>query len=107
MSPYLHFGQISPVYIALQVLETGSPGTEAYLEELIVRRELAINFIYYNQDYDKFDSLPKWAIDTLKEHSDDKRKYLYALEELENAKTHDEYWNSAQKELLITGKMHS
>ncbi len=107
MSPYLHFGQISPVYIALRVLETGSHGMEAYLEELIVRRELAINFVYYNPDYDRFNSLPKWAIDTLKEHSDDKRKYLYTLEELEDAKTHDKYWNSAQKELLITGKMHS
>lgn len=106
MSPYLHFGQVSPVYIALKVLETESPGMEAYLEELIVRRELAINFAYYNQDYDRFNCLPKWAVDTLKEHSKDKREYLYTLQELEDAKTHDEYWNSAQKELLITGKMH-
>ncbi len=106
MSPYLHFGQISPLYIALEVLGTEGGGKDAYLEELIVRRELSYNFIYYNQSYDKFESLPPWAKNTLNYHGRDKREYVYSAEEFEQAKTHDAYWNAAQKEMVITGKMH-
>jgi deoxyribodipyrimidine photo-lyase len=74
MSPYLHFGQISPLYIALKVLESESRGKEAYLEELIVRRELSYNFVYYNQSYDKFACLPPWAKNTLNLHARDKTR---------------------------------
>jgi deoxyribodipyrimidine photo-lyase len=106
MSPYLHFGQISPLYIALKVSATNSFEKDAYLEELIVRRELAVNFVFYNQNCDSFDGLPEWAKKTLNEHSRDTRQYTYTLEELEDAKTHDPYWNAAQQEMKIKGKMH-
>ncbi len=106
MSPYLHFGQISPIYIALKISETSSLGKDAYLEELIVRRELSVNFVFYNQHYDSFDGLPNWAKKTLKEHEKDPRKYIYTLEELEKGETHDPYWNAAQKEMRLKGKMH-
>jgi len=106
MSPYLHFGQISPLYIALQVSDTDSPGRDAYLEELIVRRELAINFVFYNRNYASFASLPSWARATLKVHKSDPRIYLYTLRQLEESRTHDPYWNAAQKEMVIAGKMH-
>ncbi|MBS3766469.1 deoxyribodipyrimidine photolyase, partial [Candidatus Bipolaricaulota bacterium] len=107
MSPYLHFGQISPIYIANRVREVGGPGVEDYLEQLIVRRELSINFVHYNQNYDDFGSiLPDWAFESLMEHEDDEREYLYTLEEFENAETHDPYWNAAQKEMNLTGKTH-
>ena len=106
MSPYLHFGQISPLYIALEVSKTASPGKDAYLEELIVRRELSHNFVFYNSNYDSFACLPPWARNTLNYHRRDKREYAYSLAEFEPAKTHDPYWNAAQKEMLITGKMH-
>ncbi|AQT69406.1 Deoxyribodipyrimidine photo-lyase [Anaerohalosphaera lusitana] len=108
VSPYLHFGQISPLHIALRVKSyTGKKeGKEAYLEELIVRRELAHNFVAYNDDYDKYEGLPPWAKATLEHHSKDKREHLYSLEELEQAQTHDPYWNAAQHEMVITGKMH-
>lgn len=106
MSPFLHFGQISPLYIALRVSETDSPGKDAYLEELIVRRELSVNFVFYNKNYDVFDGLPEWAKKTLKEHEKDPREYVYTLEELENAETHDPYWNAAQREMTLRGKMH-
>jgi len=106
MSPYLHFGQISPLYIALKVLKTSSPGKNAYLEELIVRRELSHNFVFYNDKYDTFASLPPWATRTLNFHRRDKRQYLYSLEQFEAAETHDPYWNAAQKEMVLTGKMH-
>lgn len=106
MSPYLHFGQISPLYVALRVLATDSPAKDAYLEELIVRRELSMNYVFYNRNYDSFEGLPQWARKTLKEHGKDSRDYIYSLRELENAETHDPYWNAAQKEMKIKGKMH-
>ncbi len=106
MSPYLHFGQISPLYIALRVSRTGSPGVEAYLEELVVRRELSMNFVFYNDKYDSFDGLPDWCRKTLKAHERDEREYLYGEKELERFETHDPYWNAAQKEMVLTGKMH-
>jgi deoxyribodipyrimidine photo-lyase len=106
LSPYLHFGQISPLYAALEVMKTKSPGKEAFLEELIVRRELSHNFVWYNKDYESFDALPHWAKRTLNFHRRDKRQYSYSLDDLERAKTHDPYWNAAQKEMVLTGKMH-
>lgn len=106
MSPYLHFGQISPLYIALQVIQTGSPGAESYLEELVIRRELSMNFVFYDSDYDNFNCLPDWAQKTLLEHARDPREYEYTVEELETAQTHDPYWNAAQKEMVHQGKMH-
>jgi deoxyribodipyrimidine photo-lyase len=106
MSPYLHFGQISPLTIALSVIKTGSPGVDAYLEELIVRRELSMNYVFYNHRYESYQGLPSWAQQTLHQHRNDRRDYTYSLEELERATTHDRYWNAAQKEMMKTGKMH-
>jgi deoxyribodipyrimidine photo-lyase len=106
MSPYLHFGQISPLYIALQAQKTSSGGKDNFLEELIVRRELSYNFVFYNDRYDTFACLPPWAHETLTCHGKDKREYVYSPAQFENARTHDPYWNAAQKEMVITGKMH-
>ncbi len=106
LSPYLHFGQISPLYVALRVKETESPGREAFLEELIIRRELAANFVHYNPFYDSIDCLPDWSTKTLREHEGDPREHIYSLEEFEAAETHDPYWNAAQTQMVITGKMH-
>ena len=106
MSPYLHFGQISPVYIALKVAAASKPGKTAYLEELFVRRELSMNYVYYNERYASFDGLPAWARTTLREHQRDARPRLYDLDALEHAQTHDPYWNAAQEEMLRYGKMH-
>ena len=106
MSPYLHFGQISPLSIALEVSKSGSRSAEKYFEELIVRRELSMNFVYYNECYDSFDGIPNWAKKTILEHAKDRREYVYDLEELERADTHDPCWNAAQNEVRLTGKMH-
>jgi deoxyribodipyrimidine photo-lyase len=106
MSPYLHFGQISPLYIALKIMETGSLARDIYLEELIIRRELSLNFVFYNPDYDSFNGLPLWSRKTLLEYASDHRDYLYSVSELEYAQTHDPYWNAAQREMILTGKMH-
>jgi deoxyribodipyrimidine photo-lyase len=107
MSPYLHFGQVSPLYIALETLKSKNKAADVYLEELIVRRELSMNFVYYNRQYDRFEGLPFWAQKTLKEHQKDKREAVYSAVELEKGRTLDPYWNAAQKEMIHTGKMHN
>jgi len=106
MSPFLHFGQISPLDIALEIQKTTSPGGEPYLEELIIRRELSMNFVFFNPNYDNFECLPNWAKETLEIHSFDRREYVYSFKELESANTHDNYWNAAQNEMVQIGKMH-
>jgi len=110
LSPYLHFGQISPIEVVLEVLSKygrKDENVDSFFNELIVWRELARNFCYYNPNYNQYEGIPDWAKETLEEHKNDKREYIYTIEDLENAKTHDEYWNSAQLELLKTGKMHN
>jgi deoxyribodipyrimidine photo-lyase len=109
MSPYLHFGQISPLDILLQMQDVAgeTEDTEVYLEELVVRRELSMNFVNQNPNYDRYDALPEWAKKTLAKHEDDVRDYVYDLEVWEAAETHDPYWNAAQMEMLKTGKMHN
>ena len=76
------------------------------MEELIVRRELAVNYAWYNPAYDSFDGLPQWARTTLKEHEADPRPYTYTKKQLLAAGTHDSYWNAAQKQMMRTGHMH-
>jgi deoxyribodipyrimidine photo-lyase len=109
LSPYLHFGQIGPHTIALAVRKAKVPAAqkEAFLEELIVRRELAINFVRFNPDYDSIEGAPGWAIRTLADHANDPREVLYSEKQLENAETHDPLWNAAQKQMVLTGWMHN
>jgi deoxyribodipyrimidine photo-lyase len=109
MSPYLHFGQISPLEIALAVLASDAPqdAKDAYIEELIVRRELSMNFVHFNKAYDRYDCAPDWARRSLRDHADDQRDYLYDRDAWERADTHDPYWNAAQLEMVRTGKMHN
>ena len=110
MSMYLHFGQISPLYLALKINKADhglNSAKAAFLEELIVRRELAANFVYYHRNYDNFNCLPEWAKQTLKDHRKDRRPYTYTRRQLEDAKTHDPYWNAAMQEMKYTGFMHN
>lgn len=110
MSPYLHFGQVSALKLALDVCdadEVEQASRDAFLEELIVRRELSMNFVYYNPRYDSFEGLPAWTRKTLESHSRDKRPRKYSLEQLEQAQTDDPYWNAAQREMVLSGKMHN
>ena len=108
LSPYLHFGQISPIQITQKVVSSANPdeSKQVFLEELIVRRELAINYVFYNKNYDSFEGLPNWTKKTLLEHKNDERHYNYSIKEFEEAKTHDPYWNAAQNQMRFTGKMH-
>jgi deoxyribodipyrimidine photo-lyase len=110
MSPYLHFGQISPLYLARKIIpkpEKRKESKAAYLEELIVRRELAMNFVTYTPDYDSYACIPRWARKSLDHHQTDRREYVYSRRQLENAETHDPYWNASMLEMKHTGFMHN
>ncbi len=110
LSPYLHFGQISALDIVLVVREaapSGDPGRAAFIEELVVRRELAINHVLYEPRYDRWDGLPDWARAALAKAARDPRPHLYSRGELEAGETHDRYWNAAMLEMRATGYMHN
>ena len=114
LSPYLHFGQLASLRSALAVSvyakkhssKAIKEGAEAFLEESIVRRELAANFCYYNPDYLSTDAAKDWAKATLEKHQSDPREHIYTLEQLEAAETYDDAWNACQIQMMRTGKMH-
>lgn len=106
LSPYLKYGFISPVRI-LKELELSSNDKDSFIEELVVRRELAINLVYFNESYDSFeDGIDPWAKQTMMIHQYDKREYLYTKEDYIHFNTHDPYFNAAMKEMVCLGKMH-
>jgi deoxyribodipyrimidine photo-lyase len=108
LSPYLHFGHIGPQTVALTIKNAHAPRAdrEAFLEELIVRRELAINFVRFNPNYDRLAGCEPWALRTLKDHRRDEREHTYSHGQLERAETHDPLWNAAQKQMTAGGWMH-
>jgi len=127
LSPYLHFGQISALRIVLDVMDAKSHppqlftsfkmpvhgehsfeanGINSFVEELVVRKELADNYCFYNKDYDTLAGAKDWAKKTLEEHADDPRESVYTKQQLEDGQTHDELWNAAQMQLRKTGKIH-
>ena len=109
LSPYLHFGQISAVTIALQVLKASAPepAKAAFLDQLITWRELSINFVRYNEMYDNLECAEPWAHRTLAKHATDKRLVIYNERQLENAETYDPLWNAAQIQMIECGWMHN
>lgn len=108
LSAYLHFGHIAAQRIALEIIRNHprDNNTDAFLEELIVRRELSDNFCFYNHSYDSIAGTRPWAIQTLDQHRHDKRDYIYTTDQFERALTHDDLWNAAQLEMVKTGRMH-
>ena len=109
LSPYLHFGHIGPLTIARAVQESSAPeaAKQAFLEQLIVRRELAVNFVRYNPHYDSLACLEPWADRSFALHSGDPRPVVYSEEQLEHAGTQDPLWNAAQKQMVLSGWMHN
>ena len=108
LSPFFHFGQLSVqrAVIRLKSLKKFPSSTDSFVEEAVIRKELADNFCYYNPKYDSLDGCYPWAKDSLNLHKTDKRQYIYSRDLLENAKTHDDLWNAAQIQLTKEGKMH-
>jgi deoxyribodipyrimidine photo-lyase len=109
LSPYLHFGHIGPLTVALAIQRSDAPARakDAFLEQVIVRRELAINFVRFNPDYDSVECMEPWAQRSLSEHVRDRRAVVYREEQLEQGLTHDPLWNAAQKQMALTGWMHN
>ncbi len=108
LSAYLHFGQICSQRAVMEVMASSAndDSKDAFIEEIVVRKELADNFCFYNKNYDNTDSFKDWAKATLNKHRNDLREYLYSCEELELARTHDDLWNASQLQMVKTGKMH-
>ncbi len=108
VSPWLHFGHIGVRSVARAIRDADAPRADrdAFLEEFIVRRELAVNFVRYNPRYDTLAGCESWAIRSLAAHADDLREYLYTSAQLEAAETHDPLWNAAQIQMVGTGWMH-
>ncbi len=109
LSPYLHFGYLSAHEVARRALFAKAPAEdiEAFLEQLVIRRELSFNLCFYREDHAALTCLPQWAKKTLQEHADDRRHPIYSREELERAGTGDEVWNLAQRGLLELGTIHN
>jgi deoxyribodipyrimidine photo-lyase len=109
LSPYLHFGHIGPITVALAVQQADAPQADkaAFLDQLITWRELAVNLVRFHPDYDTFECGEPWAHRTLAQHSKDPRTILYTEQQLEHAETHDPLWNAAQRQMVDTGWMHN
>ncbi|MDX9827786.1 MAG: deoxyribodipyrimidine photo-lyase [Spirochaetia bacterium] len=106
MSAYLHFGQISPARLAQKALEHSASAAQAYVEQLVVRRELALNYVLHNPGYLEYKSAaPDWAQRSLASRTHPAK--AYSDRELEEARTEDPYWNAAQKELILHGAIHN
>ncbi len=108
LSPYLHYGMISAQRVALEVQKSDAhrASVEAFLEELIIRKELADNFCYYEKNYDNPKGFHQYFVEEHERIKNIKRDFVYSLEEFEHAKTHDELWNACQMQMRSTGKMH-
>jgi len=109
LSPYLHFGHIGPITIALAVEKADVPRAQkdAFLNQLLTWRELAVNLVHFNSDYDSFECAEPWAYRTLAEHTRDPRPVAYTEAQLENGETHDSLWNAAQMQMVNGGWMHN
>ena len=109
LSPYLHFGHIGPLTVALAVQKSDAPSAdkEAFLNQIITWRELAVNLVRFNPNYDNFECAEPWAHRTLAAHAKDPRPVLYSEQQLEQAETHDPLWNAAQMQMVTTGWMHN
>lgn len=130
LSPYLHFGHIAADEVLQAILDYEdvsdpiaridpkragereqlfglSPSSEAFLEQLLVWRELSYNTCAFSADVTSFKTLPAWAQATLRKHARDARPWLYTLEQLDAAETHDPLWNAAQRQLVRQGRIHN
>ncbi|KAF7661351.1 hypothetical protein LDENG_00263570 [Lucifuga dentata] len=109
LSPWIRFGHLSAQRVALQVQRDGKNACQSippFIEELVIRRELTDNFCFYNKKYDRVEGDYEWAQKTLKDHAKDERSHIYTREQLEQAKSHDKFWNAAQYQMVTEGKMH-
>jgi deoxyribodipyrimidine photo-lyase len=107
ISPYLHFGILSPHQVMAEMSRKRGKNKDAFLEEMIVRRELAVNFVYFNRkNYDSYKSIPEWASKSLEAHKHEKRK-VYTRNQLLEGRTHDPFWNECMLRIKEKGFLHN
>lgn len=132
LSPYLHFGHISPhdvlarlarregiamTKLAAEPKKSARRGpkdlfgmsepAEAFMGQLVTWREIGYNMCSLRDDYDRYESLPAWAQRTLAAHASDPRPVIYSPAQLEAGKTGDPLWNASQIQLVREGRMHN
>ena len=107
MSPYLHYGMVSPMRIAREAANVQNPGAQKFLDELLIWRELSYAFCFYRPDHERLSALPDWAVATLAEHERDPRPALFSIETLARGRTGDMLWDAGQRSLLIHGELHN
>lgn len=107
LSAYLHYGMVSPFRIARESAAINHAGAEKFLDELLIWRELAYAFCFHRDDHNQWSAIPDWARETLDRHANDCRPEIYSDEQLARAQTNDEFWNAAQKSLLVNGELHN
>ncbi len=107
LSAYLHHGHVSPFRIVRDAASSGGPGAAKFLDELLIWRELAHNFCFFNDAPNSIHTLPDWALKSLTEHSTDPRSAVYSWEKLARGRTGDKLWDAAQASLLIHGELHN
>ena len=107
MSAYLHYGMVSPFRLAREAARFDTAGSEKYLDELLTWRELAYVFCFYRSDHERWSAVPQWAQDSLERHTQDTRPNIYSWEQLARGETSNQFWNAAQKSLLMQGELHN
>lgn len=108
LSPYLHFGNLSPHEVLLAAREAGPADQfEKFQDEALVWRELSYNFVHHDPRHRTVEAIPDWAREELRKGEADPRPVLYTDEQLEQARTGDELWNAAQRAYLVDGWMHN
>ena len=107
LSPYLHYGMVSPMRIAREAAHLDHAGAEKYLDELLIWRELAYAFCFHREDHDQWTAIPEWARETLERHAADLREQEFSWETLARGETGDRLWDAAQKSLLMQGELHN
>ena len=113
LSPYFHFGQLAPHRAIMEVKKYAAAHKDCaysarkWIDETFIFHELTDNYCFYNDNYDNINGAPVWARDTLVAHNKDPREYVYSLQEFENGKTHSQFWNAMQMQLVKEGKLHA
>jgi photolyase PhrII len=107
MSPYLHYGCVSPLRVAREAMQRGGEGAEKFLDELLTWRELSHHFCYHNETLETLDALPLWAKESLLAHGPDPREATYDWERLARGRTGEALWDLCQQSLLRHGELHN
>jgi predicted NAD/FAD-dependent oxidoreductase len=98
---------VSPFRIVREAAAVGGDGTEMFLDDLLVWRELACNFCLFTDNVESLAALPAWASKPLLAYADDPRPMPIVGESLARSQSGDPLWDLAQVSLRTHGKLHN